>query len=120
MTKPHYMKGKRSIKLHLHSVFDVLHDIHEQGHAPQFKAAAEKAGIVLSAEPKTVNFVKDYLADNGLHETSEVAANVVGGCLPERPPTSVPTAPPEPAQFGLNCPKLRRSSGWHRHRVRRS
>ena len=90
MTKPNYLKGKKSIKLQLHSVLDILHEIRDQGHATQFKAAAEKAGIVLSAEPKTVNFVKDYLADNGLHETSELAAEVVGGCPPGTPAYKCP------------------------------
>ncbi len=90
MTKPNYLKGKKSIKLQLHSVLDILHEIRDQGHATQFKAAAEKAGIVLSAEPKTVNFVKDYLADNGLHETSDLAADVVGSCPPGTPPYKCP------------------------------
>ena len=82
MTKPNYVKGRKSIKLHLHSVFDILHEIHDQGHATQFKAAAEKAGVVVSADPKTVNFVKDYLANNRLDQSSDLAANVVGGCPP--------------------------------------
>ncbi len=90
MAKPNYVKGKKSIKLHLHSVFDILHEIHDQGHATQFKAAAEKAGVVVSADPKTVNFVKDYLANNQMDQSSALAANVVGGCPPGTPPDTCP------------------------------
>ena len=90
MTKPNYLKGKKPLKLHLHSVVDILHDIHTQGHSEQFKAAAEKAGAVLSVHPQTVNFVKDYLADNQLDANSELAANVVGGCPPGTPAYKCP------------------------------
>lgn len=90
MKKPNYVKGQRSIKLHLHSVMDILHDIHEQGHAAQFKDAAAKAGAFLSVQPKTANFVKQYIADNKLHAESDIAEKVVTGCPPGADPYKCP------------------------------
>ena len=90
MVEPTLMKGRKAAQVPLHSVMDILHDIHAQGHGPAFMAAAEKAGAVVSVSPKTVNFVKGYLADNKLHENSAVAADVVNACPPGQSPYDCP------------------------------
>jgi hypothetical protein len=74
------MKGRRPIKVALHSVIDVLRTIDKLGHSEKFRQAAEKTGAFVTIHPNAVNFVKDYLVDNNLHEQSKVADDIVGAC----------------------------------------
>lgn len=85
MVTPTYMKGRRSIKIHLHSVMDVCKTIGELGHFDQLRKAAEETGAYVTLQPDTVNFIKKYLAENNLHEKSSVAREVVGACPPPDP-----------------------------------
>ena len=80
MTTPSYMKGRKSIKISLHSVIVVLRTIDSLGHSDEFRKAAEEQGAFMTLHPKTANFVKKYLAENNLHERSNVASDIVGAC----------------------------------------
>jgi hypothetical protein len=73
---PTYLKGQKSVDIPAHRVADVLAMIHEHGHTQKFKRQAKAAGISMSLDPKTVNFVKDFVANNALH-TNTVGKQVV-------------------------------------------
>jgi hypothetical protein len=64
---PTYLTGKRSVSIPVHRVAGVLAMIHEHGHTQKFKRQAKAAGISMSLDPKTVNFVKDFVANNAMH-----------------------------------------------------
>lgn len=80
MATPSYMKGRKPIKVPLHSIIDVLRTIDDLGHSERFRQAAEEKGAYMTIHPQTVNFVKSYLADNNLHEQHDVARDIVGAC----------------------------------------
>ena len=90
MDTPSRMKGTKPIKIHVHSVMEILDAIHELGHTEQFRQAAKEQGAYLSVHPQTVNFVKDYLAANDLHTKHAVARNIADACPPRniRAPTA--------------------------------
>lgn len=64
---PTYLKGRKPVDIPAHRVAEVLAMIHEHGHTEKFKKDAKNAGISMSLHPKTVNFVKDFVASNGMH-----------------------------------------------------
>jgi hypothetical protein len=65
---PTYLKGKKSVNISAHRVAEVFAMIHEHGHTTKFKRQAKAAGISMSLAPKTVNFVKDFVANNDMHQ----------------------------------------------------
>jgi hypothetical protein len=67
---PTYLRGSRSVNIPAHRVADVLAMIHKHGHTQKFKRQAKAAGISMSLNPKTVNFVKDFVAKNAMHGNS--------------------------------------------------
>jgi hypothetical protein len=73
---PTYLRGRKPVNIPAHRVADVLAMIHEHGHTQKFKRQAKAAGISMSLDPKTVNFVKDFVANNAMH-TSTVGKQVV-------------------------------------------
>jgi len=89
MASPNYMRGRGSIKVPVHSVMDVLKEIDGLGHSDKFRQAAANNGAFVTLHPQTVNFIKDYLANNNLHQRSSVASDVVGAC-PGGDPYSCP------------------------------
>jgi hypothetical protein len=66
-SKPTYLKGTKSVDIPAHRVADVIKMIHDHGHGAKFKRQATAAGISMSLPPKTVNFVKDFVANNAMH-----------------------------------------------------
>jgi hypothetical protein len=73
---PTYLTGKRSVDIPAHHVADVFAMIHKYGHAAKFKRQAKAAGVALTLDPKTVNFVKDFVAKNAMH-TNAVGRQVI-------------------------------------------
>ena len=65
--KPTYLTGKKPVDIPVHRVADVLKMIHQHGHSAKFKKHAKAAGHAMSLHPDTVNFVKDFVADNAMH-----------------------------------------------------
>jgi hypothetical protein len=66
--KPTFLRGTKSVDIPVHRVSDVIAMIHEHGHSAKFKRQAKAAGVSMSLDPKTVNFVKDFVAKNDMHE----------------------------------------------------
>jgi hypothetical protein len=88
---PTYMRGRSPIQVPLHKVIDVLKTIDDLGHTEQFQKAAETAGASIRIHPKTVNFIKNYLANNNLHTQNTVVLGIVdSGGGPDSPPTGCP------------------------------
>ena len=74
--QPTYLRGRTPVDIPVHRVMDVLKMIDDHGHSKKFRTQAKKAGLVMKLHPKTVNFVKDFVADNQMHE-HEVGGQVV-------------------------------------------
>jgi hypothetical protein len=64
---PTYLRGPDPVHIPAHRVADVLKMIHKHGHTAKFKRQAKAAGAVMTLHPKTVNFVKDFVAKNAMH-----------------------------------------------------
>jgi hypothetical protein len=73
---PTYLKGTKSVDIPTHRIAEVLAMIHEKGHTAKFRRQAKAAGVVMTLHPKTVNFVKDFVAKNEMH-THSVGKQVV-------------------------------------------
>jgi hypothetical protein len=73
---PTYLTGPDPVRIPAHRVADVLALIHKHGHAAKFKRQAKAAGLHMTLDPKTVNFVKDFVAKNNIH-SSAVGKQVV-------------------------------------------
>lgn len=73
---PTYLKGTKSVDIPAHRVSQVLAMIHERGHTAKFRRQAKAAGLVMTLHPKTVNFVKDFVAQNDMH-THTVGRQVI-------------------------------------------
>jgi hypothetical protein len=73
---PTYLKGTKSVDIPAHRVADVIAMIHQHGHGAKFKRQAKAAGVAMTLAPKTVNFVKDFVANNEMH-TSSVGRQVI-------------------------------------------
>jgi hypothetical protein len=65
---PTFMKGKKPLKIGLHDVIKALKAIEDHGHMDKFRRAAKKNKAVMLVDPQTVNFVKDFMAKNDMHE----------------------------------------------------
>lgn len=65
---PTYLRGKKPVNIPVHRVVDVLKMIDEHGHSKKFQEQAKAAGLVMTVHPKTVNFVKDFVTANAMHE----------------------------------------------------
>jgi hypothetical protein len=62
---PTYLPGESAVDIPVENVADILAMIEKHGHTATFKRKAKAAGLTLSVHPKTVNFVKDFLANTG-------------------------------------------------------
>jgi hypothetical protein len=65
--KPRYMRGKTPKSIAFHKVADVLGVIAEHGHNKKLRRQMKAAGHTMTLHPKTVNFIKDFLAKNNMH-----------------------------------------------------
>ena len=66
--KPTYLKGNDSVRIPVHRVIDVLKMLDEHGHLENFREQAENNKLVMTLPAETINFAKDFVADNSLHE----------------------------------------------------
>ncbi len=64
---PRYMRGKKPKSISIHKIADVLAVIEKHGHGKKFKRQAKAAAHTIALHPKTVNFIKDFLADNNMY-----------------------------------------------------
>jgi hypothetical protein len=63
--KPTYMKGQKRANIPIENVAAILAMIEKHGHTAKFRNKASAAGLTMSVDPKTVNFVKDFVANTG-------------------------------------------------------
>jgi hypothetical protein len=82
--QPTYMTGKKPMKIGLHDVIRALKVIDDHGHMDKFARAAKKQKAMMLVEPATVNFVKDFIVRNDMHE--DPVGNIIVN------PCAVPTA----------------------------
>jgi hypothetical protein len=91
---PTYFEGEKPMKIGLHDVVRALQVISDGGKTLAFVTAAKEKKAFVSVDADTVNFVKDFFAQNGLHEhpvgkhivnAQPAAANVAG--VVAAPPT---------------------------------
>lgn len=66
--KPTYMKGKRPLKIALHDIVRVVKMLDDKKQTKKFQKAAKSNNAVVSVDAKTVNFVKDFMVKNNLHD----------------------------------------------------
>lgn len=77
MAKHPYPRARKSVKVPLHAVVDLLATVHTVGHSEQLNAYLRDNKASITIDAKTANLVKDYLASNGLHEQSDTIAAAV-------------------------------------------
>lgn len=65
--EPTYLKGRSPLKIALHDVVAALKEIERKKFTNKFVKAAKKNDAFVRVDPGTVNFVKDFFADNRLH-----------------------------------------------------
>ncbi|MEY9120645.1 hypothetical protein [Bradyrhizobium yuanmingense] len=64
---PRYMQGKKPKAIAFHKVADVLAVIEKHGHGRKFKRQSKASEHSVILHPETVNFIKDFLAENNMH-----------------------------------------------------
>jgi hypothetical protein len=69
---------KKPLRVPMHSVVHFVKMLHDERHGAKFAKAARASKAVMTMHPSTVNFVKNYVADNKLHQP--MAAKVVDPC----------------------------------------
>ncbi len=70
---PNYRKGKRSVKVSVSTVIDIVIALRELGHLDQFRDTAVQQNLSVSVAPDAINVVKKYLYDNALHDKNPLA-----------------------------------------------
>jgi aspartate carbamoyltransferase regulatory subunit len=66
--QPTYLSKTKSLKMGLHDVMRALQVIEDHGHTEKFKRAAKKKKLPMIVPADTVNFVKDFLVKNKMHD----------------------------------------------------
>lgn len=68
--RPTYHTGDEPMRVSVHDFMSTLEMFDKHGLLDKFKAAAEKNRAALVVHPKTINFVKKFVADNDMHRDS--------------------------------------------------
>ena len=77
MAKPTHVKGRKPVKVGLHSLVEIIGEMHKLEHADKLHAHLSSNDAVVLIPPKTMNLFKDYLADHRLDDVSSIAKAVV-------------------------------------------
>jgi hypothetical protein len=64
---PTYLRGTKHVDIPVHRIVDVLNMIEAHGHTKKFRTRAKAADVTMRLHPATVNFVKDFVANNDMH-----------------------------------------------------
>ncbi|HUJ37156.1 MAG TPA: hypothetical protein VLW88_05715 [Hyphomicrobium sp.] len=80
--KPTYMRPGTSFKLGLHDVVRALKVIEESEQLDKFVKAAKRSRASVMIDARTVNFVKDFMVDNNMHE-HPVGQHIVNAIVPQ-------------------------------------
>jgi hypothetical protein len=65
---PRYLKRGTSYKMGLHDVIRALKVIEENDHLDKFVRASKRINTSVLVDAKTVNFVKDFMVENKMHD----------------------------------------------------
>src|SRR5262245_13783477 len=77
--QPVHLTGRKPVRISVAKVMKVLKMIDDNGHADRFQRASRKTLAYMTIHRDTVNFVKDFVANNNLH-THPLGARVVRRC----------------------------------------
>ena len=66
--KPTHLKPGHFYTMELHDVVKALKAIEEEGHLDRFVKAAKRKETSVSFDAETVNFVKDFIVKNKMHD----------------------------------------------------
>lgn len=105
---PTYLPEGRSYTMGLHDVVRALKVIDKHGHMPKFVKAAKAERAAGTFDAKTVNFVKDFMVKNKMHN-DPIGKHIVNAQQPAPAGlTAAAAAPPaglapSPATGRFNC-----------------
>jgi hypothetical protein len=83
--KPTYLTGNKSLNVALHDVMTALQMIEEHGYTEKFRKAAKKNKALMIVPADTVNFVKDFLVANNMHD-DPIGKHIVNAQKKKAPP----------------------------------
>lgn len=81
--EPTYLKGSTPLKIALHDIITALREIDRKKLTSKFVREAKKNEAFARIDPTTVNFVKDFFADNNLYK-GKVGKHIVNAKWPQR------------------------------------
>jgi hypothetical protein len=67
---PTYLKKGASIRMSLHDVIKAVKMIEKHGHLATFRSKLNRAQAQVSVPADTVNLVKDFVAEKGMHKNA--------------------------------------------------
>jgi hypothetical protein len=79
---PTYLKDGQTYTMGLHNVVRALGVIEKHGHMAKFVRAAKKSGAAGTFDAKTVNFVKDFMVKQKMHN-DPIGKHIVNARQPE-------------------------------------
>jgi hypothetical protein len=88
---PTYLATGASIRMGLHDVIKAAKMIEKHGHLKKFMSKLKREQAQVSVPADTVNLVKDFVAENGMHK-SAMGKHIVHG---RRRAAGEPTPPPQ-------------------------
>jgi hypothetical protein len=84
------MTGRRSAKIHFHTLMEILDDVDKNGHYDSLKEFLRTQNAHVMINPNTVNLVKKYVADNNLYKNKATPLMskviIAPPCPPGTPP----------------------------------
>jgi hypothetical protein len=97
MKKPFLYSGDAPIEWTFGQVSDLIKGLEEMGCLNDVVAEADRQKLFLSLPPNSVNFVKEFLFERGLHKTSQRAREIIASaaCGGGNPAHCVPDCIPE-------------------------
>jgi hypothetical protein len=89
---PIYLENGFSIRMGLHDVVKAVKMIEKNGHLAKFTSKLKRQHAQVSLPADTVNLVKDFVAENGMHKNS-LGKHIVSGrgrAAAVPPPKTIP------------------------------
>ena len=86
MEKPYLYTGDAPIEWTFSQVCELIKTMEEIGCLNDLVAEADRGKMFVSLPPNSVNFVKDFLFQRGLHKKSQKARDVIASASCGHPP----------------------------------
>lgn len=103
MNRPFLYEEDVPLQWSLKDLYEFLRLLEQLGVSQEFFFVASAAEAHIQAPPETVNFLKNFLFERGLHKQSQYARSVVTSAhCPKRPD---PPDPPKPPKDPKDPPK---------------